>query len=275
MRRAAFFRPHRGGSPTVRDVETGASRSGGKGLSKRNNWTRDEVILTLNDYFSLGENPLKSDPEKFKELCNLLRRSEGSVRTRLGNFAFHDPSNDHKGLESGSKLVQEVWDEFADDPDRLSSTANTIKQHFKADQKSGPAQDTELMGFIAEAPEGKILTKSHIVRERNRKLAQKKKEKVRRESGRLVCEACGFEFTEKYGEERGEGFIECHHTKPLRDLKPGSVTRLNDLVLLCSNCHSMIHAKQPWLEMKELKRLIKRVARGRRPRRATTKRRKG
>ncbi len=118
---------------------------------------------------------------------------------------------------------------------------------------------SEIMGFIAEAPEGKIHTRSHIVRERNRKLVQRKKENVLRKTGRLVCAACGFDFAKKYG-ERGEGFIECHHTKPLSDLEPGSKTHLKDLVLLCSNCHSMIHAKRPWLEMKDLTRLINRNA---------------
>lgn len=118
---------------------------------------------------------------------------------------------------------------------------------------------SEIMGFIAEAREGKIRTRSHIVRERNRKLVQRKKESVRQKTGRLVCEACKFDFAEKYG-ERGENFIECHHTKPLRDLEPGSKTYLKDLVLLCSNCHSMIHAKQPWLEMKDLRRFINRNA---------------
>ena len=114
---------------------------------------------------------------------------------------------------------------------------------------------SEIIGLTAEAPEGKIRTRSHIVRERNRKLVQRKKENVLRKTGRLVCAACEFDFAEKYG-ERGEGFIECHHTKPLSDLEPGSKTHLKDLVLLCSNCHSMIHAKRPWLEMKDLASLI-------------------
>ncbi len=125
-----------------------------------------------------------------------------------------------------------------------------------------------------DAIEGNLLAKSHIVRERNRKLVQKKKKSVLQKTGRLVCEACGFDFAEKYG-KRGEGVIECHHTKPLRDLKPRSTTRLSDLVLLCSNCHSMIHAKQPWLEVKEIVRLIKLAKRGGRARKNAPKRRKG
>ena len=37
---------------------------------------------------------------------------------------------------------------------------------------------------------------------------------------------------------------------------PGASTRLEDLCLLCSNCHRMIHRKTPWLSLKELKKLI-------------------
>ena len=33
-------------------------------------------------------------------------------------------------------------------------------------------------------------------------------------------------------------------------------TSLSDLVLLCSNCHRMIHKKQPWLELHELIEII-------------------
>ena len=95
----------------------------------------------------------------------------------------------------------------------------------------------------------------HLFRERNHELVKAKKQSVLRNAGRLVCEACGFDFAEKYG-KRGKGFIECHHLKPVSELKPGNKTRLNDLALLCSNCHRMVHVNRPWLKMKELAHLI-------------------
>lgn len=193
---------------------------------------------------------------------------------RFGNYDYLNPEHLGKGLSGGkTPKIQKVWDEFADDRDKLRALAKAIKQHIEANQNSGGSQDTEFMGLIAEAPEGGILTRSHTFRERNRILVERKKKNALRKTGRLVCEACGFDFVEKYG-ERGKGFIECHHTKPLRDLKPGSTTRLNDLVLLCSNCHSMVH-KEPWLEMGELVRLIKSAKRGGRARKNAPKRRKG
>jgi 5-methylcytosine-specific restriction protein A len=59
-------------------------------------------------------------------------------------------------------------------------------------------------------------------------------------------EACGFDFEETDG-ERGKGFIECHHVKPLHTLKPGEKTSVDDLMLLCSNCRRMVHTKSSWL----------------------------
>jgi 5-methylcytosine-specific restriction enzyme A len=74
--------------------------------------------------------------------------------------------------------------------------------------------------------------------------------------GRPRCEACSFDFEDTYG-SRGSGFIEAHHTKPLYTLTPGDKTRLEDLALLCSNCHRMIHALRPWFTVEELKQTMR------------------
>lgn len=218
----------------------------------------------------------RKDDSQFWELCKLLgRTTDDSIGMRIANFKGVDPKSGRKGL-TVTRQIQEVWDEFADNRPRLKSKAAAIRKRMKTkqNQKLKRSQEPKRKVSITVAPEGEPLPRSHTVRERNSRLVREKKDSVLQDTSRLVCEACGFDFVKKYG-ERGKGFIECHHTKPLRELKPGSTTRLDDLVLLCSNCHSMIHAKQPWLEMKNLKRLIKRSARGRRLRRATAKRRKG
>lgn len=77
--------------------------------------------------------------------------------------------------------------------------------------------------------------------------------------GKLVCEACDFDFTEVYG-DHGRGFIECHHIVPLSELKSGSITRLADLALVCSNCHRMIHHRSPWLSIAQLRALVSAAA---------------
>ena len=64
-----------------------------------------------------------------------------------------------------------------------------------------------------EATEGRILTVQHRKRERDRKIVQQKKTKVLEEKGRLVCEACAFDFEELY-RKRGAGFIDATTRSP-------------------------------------------------------------
>ena len=108
---------------------------------------------------------------------------------------------------------------------------------------------------VVEAEEGRILTRIHQGRERNRALVAAKKAAVLKTASSLKCEACTFDFQQTYG-DRGAGFMEVHHLKPLSTLRPGDKTSLSDLALLCSNCHRMVHAGRPWLSMEQLKTLI-------------------
>ena len=56
-----------------------------------------------------------------------------------------------------------------------------------------------------------------------------------------VCQVCGLDFTKAYG-DLGRDFIEVHHLTPISTTEgEHEVDPVNDLVPLCSNCHSMIH----------------------------------
>ncbi len=102
--------------------------------------------------------------------------------------------------------------------------------------------------------EGAPVYRRHVVRERNPEIVNRKKALVKAQLGKLVCEACNFDFKEVYG-SRGEDYIECHHENPLSDAK-GQTTHVNDLALLCSNCHKMIHRSRPWITVPKLKEII-------------------
>jgi 5-methylcytosine-specific restriction enzyme A len=71
----------------------------------------------------------------------------------------------------------------------------------------------------------------------------------------LSCEVCGFDFRAVYG-DRGDGFIECHHIKPLETLEPNANTHVRDLALVCSNCHRMIHRRRPWLTIEQVREIV-------------------
>jgi predicted HNH restriction endonuclease len=38
-------------------------------------------------------------------------------------------------------------------------------------------------------------------------------------------------------------------------MKAGHKTKIEDIAMLCPNCHRMAHKKRPWLKMSELKKL--------------------
>ena len=103
--------------------------------------------------------------------------------------------------------------------------------------------------------ESRLLTKAHLLRESNRELVNKKKQDVLKRTGVLACEACGFDFQQMYG-DRGEGFAEVHHIKPPQTLIAVSKTHINDLAIVCANCHRMIHRRKPWLDIDDLKAII-------------------
>ena len=67
------------------------------------------------------------------------------------------------------------------------------------------------------------------------------------------CWVCDFSFEAVYG-AIGAGFIEVHHVTPLSLMEgPISIDPTRDLIPLCSNCHSMIHAQTPPLLPLELR----------------------
>ena len=67
---------------------------------------------------------------------------------------------------------------------------------------------------------------------------------------------CQTNFEDKYG-HLGKNFIEVHHKTPISQIKKErDVNPRTDMVVLCSNCHSMIHRKRDEiLTVEELKKI--------------------
>ena len=95
----------------------------------------------------------------------------------------------------------------------------------------------------------------HLRRERDPKIIRAKKQEVLRKTGRLQCEACAFDFKERYG-ELGSEFCEVHHLVLLSESDQMVETKLSDLAILCSNCHRMIHKTKPMESVTEFKQRL-------------------
>lgn len=236
--------------------------------TKRNpKWTRDEIIVTLDFYFSHYPRIPGKESQEILDLSRVLRgltsrlgkqfsetyRNPNGVYMKLMNFQHFNRSHDGEGLKGGSQLDEEVFREFENDLEKLKNLSNTIKSWVSEDYPDDVVDLDDDLDF--EVEEGRLLTKIHRYKERDRSIIKKKKDYVYKTSGSLSCECCGFDFQSKFG-ELGDGFIECHHNQPVSELKPGQKTSLLDLSLVCSNCHRMIHRRKPWLTVNELKKLI-------------------
>lgn len=123
--------------------------------------------------------------------------------------------------------------------------------------KINKIQYTQLIyDFSEKYTEGKEFLGIHIKKERNPLVKKAVIQKFKSHNKAVFCEACGFNFYENYG-ELGKDYIECHHTKPIHQMNGETETRIEDMVLLCSNCHRMVHRNFPMLSVDELKEIIK------------------
>lgn len=96
---------------------------------------------------------------------------------------------------------------------------------------------------VLKLPEGGLSREYRQHRKREKRLRKAKiREALDRCGGRLRCEVpdCGFDFFEVYG-EIGREFAHVHHLRLLGERDEESGTSLDELAIVCANCHAMIH----------------------------------
>ncbi|OZD05113.1 HNH endonuclease [Rhodococcus sp. 06-235-1A] len=235
--------------------------------SERLDWVRDEVILVCdvlmdNDWDYLGAN----DP-RVLELSTLLQkmplyppeirgdkfRNPNGVARKTADIATQHP--DYKGKPTkGGAVDKEVLAEYLRSPDRMRAVAAALRSSLH-DETMEQVLQAPIDDEDDSAPEGRLLQRQHFVRERDRKLRRKKIDNFLETHDRVACEVCGFDPEAVYG-ERGREYTEVHHVLPLH-VSGETRTKMSDLVLLCANCHRMIHRRSPWLSPDELRALMK------------------
>ncbi|MDM1530752.1 HNH endonuclease [Myroides odoratimimus] len=58
-----------------------------------------------------------------------------------------------------------------------------------------------------------------------------------------TCMCCDFNFEKSYG-ILGSGFIHVHHIKPISEAGETLINPEKDLIVLCPNCHAMVHRRR-------------------------------
>ena len=157
-----------------------------------------------------------------------------------------------KGLGHVSKMDREVWGEFGENPTQTKEMADLIRKGIELVQEleAQPSEDEEYI-------EGRIVTETHLRRERNPKLRKKLLEQ-RIGRGGLICDICSCVPSSPIA-ECAEAMFEAHHILPLA-ASTERKTKLEDMALLCANCHRMIHRaialQKRWIKIDDARELL-------------------
>ncbi|MEC3957521.1 HNH endonuclease [Nocardia sp. CDC153] len=239
-------------------------------------WTRDEVILACDLVMQNNWRQLEDSDERVIELSGVLQllpihphdlrsdtfRNPNGVARKTADIASQHP--DYRGRPTNGGVTDRlVLQDFRDSPDHMHAVAATLRNAALSGQfkqlpvpqtDDGVQEEADDDYADAEVREGRLLRRWHYARERDRSLRRKKIADFLKRNDHVFCEICLFDFEKVYG-ERGAQFTECHHVTPLH-VSGDTTTTLDDLVLLCANCHRMIHRGSSWLTPNELRSLI-------------------
>jgi hypothetical protein len=130
----------------------------------------------------------------------------------------------------------------------MPASAGLLHLLIEADTVAPPPGQSDT--YAAE--EWRVRLVMHFQRERDGKIVELKKGSV----AHPVCECCGFDFAAAYG-DWGDGIIECHHRKPLANIAEGERTTLEDLALVCANCHRVLHRGATVLTVEQLRQILR------------------
>ncbi len=140
------------------------------------------------------------------------------------------------------------------DPEHKNTISDVIQYIKFCNEESAsqvPSSDTP-------ESEGSPQYVSYISKKRSAKLVKAKKDEAFKNFDKLCCEVCGFNFAATYG-EWGKKCCEAHHLNQLSKSDGEVETTPEKLVIICANCHRVIHQKDPMLTIDELQKEIAKV----------------
>lgn len=215
--------------------------------------------------------PIGTTPESCKKnlfvsyLRNIRQVSKKTIRdytnalgSRISEYATMYCSDYIDIFSLGFNEAKDVINKLCKDTEFIKHCTPSNKVHITAMNAysdfmryydSIKGQNASTSGTsIEEAEEGEAY-KCHTKEYRRSK---KLRDSVTKEH-EYKCEICGFNFHDFYG-SIGDGFIEVHHINPVSENK--RKTKKEDLLCVCSNCHSMLHRSSPILRKEELMLMI-------------------
>lgn len=229
-------------------------------LNKKANTTKIKEVLT--DVFNpQGEDAKILAGRKDTKFSQIVRNLMGShyESNHMSEYTKKDSNKYFSLTAEGLKYVE----------DNLAFLQYLFKNSFEYDSaielssKVFISKKTKKVLIYDEddtITEGKVSTKTAIVKERSQKLRRAAIEHYTVD-GKIVCSVCGFDFKKIYG-ELGDGYIQMHHENPIYQYSDdGFETYISEAVKnmkpLCANCHCMVHRnKGRLISITELKAIM-------------------
>jgi hypothetical protein len=179
----------------------------------------------------------------------LLNDAKGMriVRRAIASSTFPDPKTAARNMVSWFSQKISVnnspWESFFDRVRRSNGWA--YRPVFLANQTLIGQSDYA-------AIEGNPIIYFHFRRERDQEIVKAKRDSFIAEHGKLFCESCQFSTSSIYAGLNSD-ICEIHHRLPLAFANKPVNTRLNDLAVLCPNCHRAIHKTVPLMSIEEFR----------------------
>lgn len=197
------------------------------------------VTDVIESYKSKANEVLRARADDFRAKIDLMKEDLTQIDLR-GNV------NNARLYEAGNIIARY----YSSDSD-FKTIEEDLRYYLKLYQELA-FNDRQFVEDLQFTATERKKIRLHLRIERNSDIS----EKVKRVKG-YICEACDFNFEKTYG-QLGKLFIEAHHLQPISELEMGN-TKLNiktDFVVLCSNCHSMIHRLENSSNLQALRNLI-------------------
>lgn len=239
-----------------------SARASGVPLEEGKPWSTAQKMLAQATAESLEVPVLFADARDVSRLLFWARLERLEIEGRRTRYFVGAPRA-FRGTHAPHEL--ELLDGKKLSPGFIRNYVLCRTPSFLGDREIVPSP-AEMREAEASAVEGEIRYGTREHRSRESRLRAEKIASVLTRGEALRCEVpgCGFDFGATYG-ELGHGFAVVHHLDPIGD---GGVrrTRLEDLAVVCANCHAMVHLGGATRALQEVGRALGR-GRGGRPKR--------
>ncbi len=221
-----------------------------------------------NIYLCLGQGVTAVEEEFKKDWKKILHQRAGIIRTRIPEYKenFTDTPFDLKGKSPLSKKYCEAPAFYKKYSTQLLPPENELLHDLTLMLSLydkliflGGTDLIELDDNNSDVHHSMTINEKKRFRMHKRLEGRANTQKVKKLHG-YDCQACGFNFVETYG-KFGKEYIEAHHLLPYETLEVGKTRKLNiqdDFVVLCGNCHRMIHRMDSPSDIEGLRNLIAR-----------------